>query len=54
MGFEKSLRSPSYDKNCESYDWHKLDNFWKIHETTIEQLWTFRLICLTFEVQTCL
>ena len=37
LRFPKSPRSPLYDKNCESYDWCKLGNFEKMHETQIDQ-----------------
>ena len=36
LSFPKSSRSPSYDKNWESYGWYNLSKIWKVHEDFIE------------------
>ena len=50
----KSPRSPSYDKNWESYDWCKLskiwENAWNLHWT----FWAFGPMGLSFKIESCL
>ena len=53
LRFPKSQRSPSKDKNWESYELHKLGNVWEMHEISIEQICDFGLLGLSFGIQMC-